>query len=188
MGQGEHLFLISTESTLFFSTILLLLSESMADPIIANFLSQYPGYTYNYSRNDDWRQVKAFNAMAYILEWSQERRQREYQNFKDTWVEVAEQEFEGDSLEHFTSLCEDLKIDPGQSIRACKEKLRAVNVNLVDLIQYRKEKRAGSNPPPVRIFDSAEELMEYSEKEKKTLPAEAARAGMLRVLLKLGEE
>jgi len=160
----------------------------MEDPIITNFFSQYPDFSYQYSWNDDWRQVIAFNAMATDLRWPQDRRKREYQNFKDTWIEVAKKEFEGDSLDRYTTLCNDLQIVPGESIGACKEKLRAVNVNLVDLIQYRKEKRAGWNPPPVRQFSSAEELMRYSRSENKTLSVEAAKAGMLGVLLKIGED
>jgi len=160
----------------------------MEDPIITRFLSQYPEFRYRYSQSDDWRQIIAFNAMVTTLRWPQDRRLREYQKFKDTWIEVAEKEFEGDSLAHYISLCEDLEIDPGETIRACKERLRTVNVNLVDLIQYRKKKRAGRAPPAVRQFLSAQELMEYSERENKTLSVETARAGMLQVLLKLGEE
>jgi hypothetical protein len=55
----------------------------------------------------------------------------------------------------------------------------------VDLIQYRKDKRARRNPGELRLFTNTRELMEYSNENQKWYPAETAKAEMLRVLLKM---
>ena len=61
--------------------------------------------------------------------------------------------------------------------------LSGVYVNIVDLVQYRKDKSVGRNPEPVTLFHSKEELAEYTKSTKKFYPTQNAKADMLRALL-----
>ncbi len=107
-----------------------------------------------------------------------------YQEFKDTWAEAVEGEFAEDTLQHYQGLCEELGIeDIPDGINQCKNKLWRVYVNIVDLMQYRKDKRAGRSPPPLTLFETADALAQYTSSEKKWCPVEIAKAEMLRVLL-----
>lgn len=154
----------------------------MSDPI-ANYFARYPAF--NYIPTWDWRQKDAFNALAQELEWSQERRLREWQYFKETWAAAIEKEFAESTLERYQNLCEELRIAPiPDSIRECKRELSKIYVNIVDLMQYRKDKQTGRHAQPVILFNNASELREYTEREQKWCPVETAKAEMLGVLLK----
>ena len=155
----------------------------MSDPI-ANYFARYPTFNYHYSHADDWRQISAFNALGTRLGWDQTRRNgTEFPDLKEAWAEAVEQEFAESGLDHYQTLCEDLGLEPGDSIRDCKRVLSGVYVNIVDLIQFRKDKRANRNPTPLQLFESDEELKDYTRKSKKWCPVETARAGILLVLL-----
>lgn len=156
----------------------------MSDPIDSYF-ERYPDFDYHHSTTD-WRQIGAFNALAAHLRWNKDRRQAEWDEFKSLWTSVVEREFQESSLDHYQSLCEDLGIDPiPESTTACKRELSQVYVNIVDLVQYRKDKRAGRFAEPPQLFDSLEELSEYSISSRKWYPRQNAKAEMLRELLKV---
>ena len=155
----------------------------MADPI-AQYFAEFPEFDYRPQR--DWRQIGPFNALAYQRGWNQERRKAEYDNLKASWTNAIEAEFADSSLERYQNLCIELKLDTiPNSVKECKRVLSRVNVNIVDLMQYRKDRRDGLDPEPVLLFDSAQELQEYTMESKKWYPADTARAEMLRVLLKV---
>jgi len=155
----------------------------MSDPIEAYF-HQYPTFPFLPSE-DDWRQIGPFNALAQHLNWSQEHRQSEWEVFKSLWFNIVEGEFRTSDLQHYQKLCEDLNIQPiPDSINTCKAELSKVYVNIVDLVQYRKDKRRGKPAQPPALFGSLEELKEYSKENGKWYPRESAKAEMLRVLLK----
>ena len=59
----------------------ILLNLKMSDPI-ASFFAGHPDFTYRPSQTDDWRQIKAFNALATELNWPQYRRELEYEKLK----------------------------------------------------------------------------------------------------------
>jgi hypothetical protein len=89
-------------------------------------------------------------------------------------------------LSHYQTLCEDLDIYPiPETITACKTALKAVYVNIVDLVQYRRERRNGTINETVRRFGSLEQLKDYSSQNQKWYPKATAKAEMLRVLLKI---
>jgi len=156
----------------------------MSDPI-AEYFERYPTFNFRPSQTD-WRQIGAFNALAQHQRWSQARRKSEFDEFKSFWIVIVETEFEDSSLEHYQNLCQDLSISPiPESITACKNALRAVYVNIVDLMQYRKDRAAGRRADLPPLFGSLEELSEYSDNEKKWYPRETAKAEMLRELLKV---
>jgi hypothetical protein len=68
-------------------------------------------------------------------------------------------------------------------VNECKLQLRRVYVNIVDLTQYRRDRRSGGIPQTPRLHRNRNELAEYSKAEKKYYPLENAKSEMLRVLL-----
>ena len=150
----------------------------MSDPI-AQYFDQYETFTYYPQR--DWRQRGAFNALAKHLGWSQEDRKLAYEDFKETWTQIVEGEFAQSTLQHYQDLCDELGIeDIPDTVTQCKNKLWRVYVNIVDLMQYRRDKSSGGSPPPLTVFETAKELAEYTDREKKWCPVQTASAEMLR--------
>ena len=132
-------------------------------------------------RKDDWRQLGRFNALARREKWSRHERTEEWENLQQAWTEVVEPEFEGSSIRHYQQLCDDLEIDPiPETVAECKNELKAVFVNIVDLVQYRRSGRKG---PKSKRFAKLKLLQKYSFDEKKYYPKERAKAEMLKVLL-----
>lgn len=164
-----------------------LLATGMSDPI-AEFFSRFPnsGFTFTPSRNDDWRQRRAFNAFANYMEWKQEERDRLYREFQDCWMYVFQNEVGTSKLEHYQNVCKDLGMDPiPNSIGGCRELLRSVYVNIVDLTQYRIDLKEGRNPAPILQFDSEDDLKMYSKKEDKLYPSDLAKGELLKDLLRV---
>jgi hypothetical protein len=154
----------------------------MADPI-AQFFAQFDSFTF-YPQQDSWRQIPAFNALAKHLGWSQVERKLQYENFKERLAQAVESEFAGVTIEDYQDLFNELKIkDTPDSVNQCRNRLRRVYVNIVDLMQHRRDKREGRSPSSVIIFETERELTEYTDKEKKWCPVKIARAEMLQVLL-----
>jgi hypothetical protein len=161
-------------------------AEPKMSDLIAAYFARFPSFNYHPSLNDDFRQIKAFNALASHCEWPQSRRKEEFEYFKQTWYNVIEIEFGESSLPHYQSLCHDLGISPApESVNECKARLSTVFVNIVDLTQFRRERRAGRTHAQITLFNDLEELQSYSSKNQKWYPKEAAKAEMLRVLLKV---
>jgi hypothetical protein len=156
----------------------------MSDPI-AEYFAQYPDFNYCPSK-DGWRQFGAFNALCTHRGLTQEERSNELEEFKKTWYDVVNTEFDGSTLDHYQELCLHLGIWPApDSVKECKDRVSTVFVNIVDLVQYRKERRAGKYPDRVEKFSTLKELKQYSTREKKWYPPEAAEAEMLKELLKV---
>lgn len=154
--------------------------------LMASYFAKFPTFNYHPSQIDDFRQTRAFNALASHCEWSQSRRREEFEEFKQTWYNVIETEFGESTLPHYQSLCHDLGISPApESVNECKARLSTVFVNIVDLTQFRREKRAGREPAPITLFSDLAELQTYSTENQKWYPKGAAKAEMLRVLLKV---
>ena len=134
-------------------------------------------------RKDDWRQLGRFKALARREQWSDDERTEEWGNLQQAWTEVVEPEFEGSSIHHYQQLCDDLEIYPiPETVAECKHELKAVFVNIVDLVHYRKCGRKG---PKAKRFAQLKLLRKYSREEKKCYPKESAKAEMLKVLLRV---
>jgi hypothetical protein len=156
----------------------------MADPI-AQYFAQYPEYNY-YPSSFDWRQKRAFDALAGLKGWDQPTRKLEFEKFKATWTTFVEAEYSGFTLQHYQNLCDDLGINPiPGSVNECKRQLAGVFVNIVDLTQYRMDRRAGRWVSRPLLHTDLEALRSYSNKEKKWYPPENTQSEMLRVLLKV---
>jgi hypothetical protein len=148
---------------------------------IDEYFASFP--LFRYRRTTDWRQLRPFYTLARQQRWTKREREIEYRRLQEAWTGVVEPEFGGSSLEHYRSLCEDLDIDPiPGSISECKSDLKAVFVNIVDLMQYRRNGREGEKP---KRFHNLKGLKKYSEDCRKYYPKESAKAEMLRELLKV---
>jgi hypothetical protein len=155
---------------------------SQSDPIEAYF-TRFPSFTYIPS--SDWRQTRAFYDLADHFGWDDKRKRIERAKLRDAWVEVVENEFSGATLEHYQGLCQDLRIrNVPDTVAECKGRLKGVFVNIVDLMQYRKDQKGGSRVKRPRKFANLEELRQYSKSEGKYYPLQAAKSEMLRELLK----
>ena len=150
------------------------------DPVEAYFL-RFP--TFHYNPTGDWRQLGPFNALAKLKNWNKVERKKEFRLLQYAWTEAVESEFEGSSILHYQSLCEDLDIDPiPETVENCKAELRNVFVNIVDLMQYRRNRRRGEKP---KQFAQLSDLKTYSSVQGKYYPKEQAKAEMLKELLKV---
>jgi hypothetical protein len=157
-------------------------STRKRDPIEAYF-KRHPSFNHVPSR--DWRQLDRFKALARHCGWTAEQRKDEKQKLKHAWTQVVESEFTGSSISHYQNLCHELDISPiPETVAECKNELKEVFVNIVDLVQYRKDRKRGLRARTPTKFDSLEELREYSAVEEKYYPKENAKAEMLRELLK----
>jgi hypothetical protein len=156
--------------------------DSEEDPIEAYF-ARFPSFSYHPST--DWRQLVPFDNLANHSGWSEKRRKSEFYRFKKTWTQVVESEFSGSSISHYQSLCVDLDIEPiPDSVAGCKTVLREVFVNIVDLMQYRKDCQHGKRASKPQKFRSLKQLSQYTRNEEKYYNKENAKAEMLRELLK----
>jgi hypothetical protein len=156
----------------------------MSDPI-KEFFDEFEGETFTFVRECDWRQLGPFNYLAVVSNWDQHRRDNEIINLRDKWKKLVEEEFGDSSLEKHQELCEDLGVYPiPESKMACERELRRLHVNLVDVIQFKWNKRMGKGTSPVTQYRNAEEVKEYAMDEKKTLPGHMAKIGLLRFLLR----
>lgn len=157
--------------------------SSEGNPIDA-FFERYPSFNYQ-GPIRDWRQIVRFNALAASCGWTQDQRNNEFQKLKRAWTQVVESEFSGSSISHYQTLCGDLDISPVPgTIPECKNALKGVYVNIVDLVQYRTDRQLGLGGMRPTKFESLEELRDYSDEEKKYYPKQNAKAEMLQVLLR----
>ena len=157
---------------------------------IGEYFRRFPEFNFNPSLND-WRQLGPFNALAKQKCWGQipgqipGERDVQFFDLRVFWSAIVDDEFDKTSLEHYQELCQELKIQPiPDDVDECKEELGKIHVNIVDLVQYRRDKRAGRYNPGVRTFGTEEELREYSKREKKWSPVDNAKSEMLSLLLR----
>lgn len=159
----------------------------MADTISEYFEEFRRYFPYVRGETKDWRKIDLFNSLAQAMGWDARdpERKTQYDRFKRSWVGVVEAEFAGNSLSDYQQLCRELSIGPiPGSIPECIERLSTVYVNIVDLVQYRKDKRARRYTEPLQWFDTQEELENYTKESRKWYPSGNANGEMLRVLLK----
>ena len=97
-----------------------------------------------------------------------------------------ESEFSGSSTSHYQSVCEDLDITPiPETVDECKAALRGIFVNIVDLMQYRTDRKRGRDIRKPRKFRTLKQLKDYSHEAGKFYNKEEAKADLLRELLRV---
>jgi hypothetical protein len=161
----------------------------MADPM-SEYFAEFDGQRHFYYepwRTNDWRKKDNFNALAQAMGWDPRapRRNAEYRRVQEIWIGVVEAEFAGNSLTDYQQLCQELSFDPiPDSIPECKKMLSKVWVNVIDLVQYRRDERAGRLTEPVEVFYTFEKFEKYTKDADKWYPSGSANGEMLKVLLK----
>src|SRR5579859_4305286 len=147
---------------------------SESDPI-KTYFARFPSFTYIPST--DWRQLRAFYDLADHFGWDHKRKRSELAKLKAAWVGIVENEFQGSTLQHYQGLCQDLRIkNVPETVPECKEILKGVFVNIVDLVQYRRDRDRGVIARKPRKFGSLEALRRYSEEERKYYPKDNAKS------------
>ncbi|KAG6867588.1 hypothetical protein C0993_000809 [Termitomyces sp. T159_Od127] len=125
---------------------------------------------------------KEFDRLAHHLHWNKKKKKVQRENFKDVLAKTFNYMYGTDvnSLKSWTALCHVLQITPvPEELHACREAVKAVYVNLVDLVDHRQ------TGEPVMLFDTEAELSAYTCENKKFFPKESAYAGgLLKYLLR----
>jgi hypothetical protein len=99
-------------------------------------------------RTNDWRQLQRFNSLAKRERGNKAKRNAQYKRLQQAWTEAVESEFG------------DLQINRiPETVAECKSQLRAVFVNIVDLVEYRKNGRRSRKP---KRFENLKHLKKYS--------------------------
>ncbi|KAI1905671.1 hypothetical protein LOZ12_001707 [Ophidiomyces ophidiicola] len=148
------------------------------DPI-AKFFAQYPAFRYRPEKPI----VAEFYRMCDYFEWdkqSYEKREAS-RKFKNAMVVKFNNTYGTDvhDINCWHKLCLAVDIDPiPYTIKECKKEISDIYVNLVDLVDNYSGRKA-------KLFDSLEDLREYTKKTGKFFPKESAYAGgVLKYLLR----
>ncbi|KAG6868380.1 hypothetical protein C0993_003904 [Termitomyces sp. T159_Od127] len=142
------------------------------DDALNEFFENRDGFSHNPS-NPVW---KEFRRLARYLHWTREEIATQKEYFKDVLVQTFNHMYGTDenSLESWTALCHVLQIAPvPEGLHACREAVKAVHVNLVDLVEHPQ------TGEPLLLFNSEAELSEYTQESGKFFPKESAYAGGL---------
>jgi len=164
----------------------------MSDPI-SKFFVDYPQEHFPDApeldltlSSTDWRQQGAFDYLHRHLRWTQTQRDNAYVELETARFEFVVELFGHEKSEdNYRELCADLEILPLPANKTQLEReLRRIHVNLVDVIQYRWDKRLGRGTSRVTKYRNSEEAKNAARDEHKSLSAEIGKIGVLRVLLR----
>ncbi|KAF2799198.1 hypothetical protein K505DRAFT_346036 [Melanomma pulvis-pyrius CBS 109.77] len=144
---------------------------------------KYPEF--NYCKGEPI--VQEFYRMCDYFEWEKEdiEKKTAHEDFKTAMVLTFNSLYgtDVDDIDSWHKLCVALDIDPlPEGLKECQRAVQKVHVNIVDLVDTRGEQ--------VEIFDSLEDLQDYTIETGKFFPKQSAYAGgVLKALLReiLGE-
>ncbi|KAF2008253.1 hypothetical protein BU24DRAFT_429504 [Aaosphaeria arxii CBS 175.79] len=145
---------------------------------ISKFFSHYPKFAYEEERGV----AEEFYRMCDFFHWDRDHKDRDKARsaFKDAMVIRFNSLYGIDvaDLENWHKLCIAVCIEPlPATISECKERIKEVHVNLVDLVDTPGQ--------DVELFTSLNELRNYTLETKKFLPKKSAYAGgLLKFLLR----
>ncbi|KAI0792454.1 hypothetical protein C8Q75DRAFT_731677 [Abortiporus biennis] len=158
--------------------ILVIVEWNRSSTPIDDFFAQYFWFSFNPTRPV----YEEFYRMCRESQWNKQEKLEIKARFKDVLV-VQFNQFYGTDVSKLSSwqlLCRYIGLYPiPGNIDGCKALVQNTHVNIVDLVD------AGRIYGEVTIFDTVEELREYSLKTGKIFPRENAKAGgVLRYLLR----
>ncbi|KAH3904928.1 hypothetical protein HBI56_235570 [Parastagonospora nodorum] len=145
---------------------------------IGTFFSQYLEFDYNYENGV----AEEFYRMCDFFNWERDDGEREEARraFKDAMVVQFNALYGTDitKIENWHRLCVAVCIEPlPTTIAECKEEIKNIHVNLVDLVDTSSRK--------IELFASLEDLKVYTIGNGKYFPKESAYAGgVLKFLLR----
>ncbi|KAH7377615.1 hypothetical protein BKA66DRAFT_422029 [Pyrenochaeta sp. MPI-SDFR-AT-0127] len=144
----------------------------------ACFMFQYPDFNYR----NGMPIVQEFYRMCDFFNWerSDERKRAAHDDFKTAMVHTFNTLYgtDADDIDAWHKLCVALDISPlPVNLQECRKAVQKVHVNLVDLVDSRGEQ--------IEVFDSLEDLQDYTIETGKFFPKESAYAGgVLKALLR----
>ncbi|CAL1699420.1 unnamed protein product [Somion occarium] len=147
---------------------------------IDRFLSQFPGFKYKQyvPAGQEFKRLQQF----YGRRWSQQRHRQVSEQFRNIMVEQFNDDYGVDEnrLQSWQYLCAVLCVWPiPDTVSECREVIRSIYVNLVDLLEYHRSGR------PVPTFTTLSQLQHYTKATRKFFPREEAKAGgILKFLLR----
>ncbi|KAF6760696.1 hypothetical protein DFP72DRAFT_1165857 [Ephemerocybe angulata] len=154
--------------------------SSPARPI-ADFFAAYPTFTYNPKESC----TTEYRRLCRFMRWRRDSPEsgQAWQDFRKAIVLQFNANFgtDAESVKAWWALCQTLGIKPvPRGLKEAQEAVCNTHVNLVDLTE------AYGNPTcSFTVFDTAQELTEYTVKEHKYMPRDVPEAGeVLRTLLK----
>ncbi|KAL6161973.1 hypothetical protein ACJQWK_11985 [Exserohilum turcicum] len=145
---------------------------------ISAFFMKYPKFPYDPKRGV----AEEFYRMCDFFAWGNDDAEREEarRGFKDAMVIQFNSLYGTDvsNIENWHKLCIALYVEPlPKTIHHCKEKIKTIHVNLVDLVDTSQD--------GVELFPSLDELRQYTIGSGKYFPKESAYAGgVLKFLLR----
>ncbi|THY08114.1 hypothetical protein D6D01_09689 [Aureobasidium pullulans] len=144
--------------------------------------STEPGYfaRFNAFTHDPQGSVRdEFNRLAKTQKWHPKEKERQRAH---CYNEELEGHFKSlnihDKLDRLKYLCTELDVKPQDTIAECKQALRNVNVNLVDLMDARRACKR------VKQFATHKELVHYTKSAEKQLPRSLAKGEVVESLLR----
>ncbi|KAL4248522.1 hypothetical protein ABKN59_007822 [Abortiporus biennis] len=161
-----------------------------SDTPINDFFAQYPTFDFDPSQPV----YDEFDRMCEEFGWNDEKKKKKKGVVRRGLQNALVQQFNRfygtqiESLESWQRLYKDIGIKPvPDDIESCKELIKGIHVNIVDLVDFRRTKtrhtrQRGHN---IQVFDSVGDLSEYAGDTEKYFPREDAKAGeLLKYLLR----
>ncbi|KAL0638245.1 hypothetical protein Q9L58_002701 [Maublancomyces gigas] len=145
-----------------------------------DFFSQYTSR--NFTRDPTIGLTQEFDRLALANRWRRRTVSRKRCEFRTAMVEEFNLRYGIDdrSLASWQNLCRvfGIQVVP-ESISKCKQSIRSIHVNLVDMIELK------NNGGPVRVFRHLNSLRQYTKETGKWFPkGEAKAGGILKHLLR----
>ncbi|KIL63793.1 hypothetical protein M378DRAFT_1045973 [Amanita muscaria Koide BX008] len=147
---------------------------------IARFFALYPNFDY-----DPQASVSAeFHRLVTTYRWRRWSPERDeaWERFSKAMGEQFSTFYGSDvnDLRAWQALCIALRVESmPDTVKECKQIIKSTHVNLVDFIDTR------TTGQPIEIFDTEEELREYTNETHKYFPKESAKeSGVLKYLLR----
>ncbi|KAI0310461.1 hypothetical protein OF83DRAFT_1088352 [Amylostereum chailletii] len=152
-----------------------------AGPPLQTFFDAYPTFTYDPSGSP----IHEFGRMCQFFGWHNAyttARKKAYTAFRRALVDEFNAKFGTDAnkLAPWRALCQTIGISPiPESVTKCKKAMKAVHVNLVDLVDPSLANKK------IHKFRNVHELAAYTQETGKIFPKNAAKAGgVLKYLLR----
>ncbi|KAI0637823.1 hypothetical protein C8Q77DRAFT_393144 [Trametes polyzona] len=139
---------------------------------IRDFFDSYPEFDYDHTAPFHGEYLR----MGKELHWNREEREAARDALRHAMVQQFNNVYgtNAEDLESWQLLCNALGMDPvPDKLKACRRKVRATHVNLVDFIE------APLAGKPVTTFKTEVELSEYTRENGKFFPRDDVYAGSL---------
>ncbi|KAI5840874.1 hypothetical protein DFP73DRAFT_178054 [Morchella snyderi] len=153
--------------------------QEQSSGALDTYYSNYPNFLYNPQQPP----MMEFQRLMQHQHWGprDEAYERARAEFFEAFAEEFASYFGSDQVDitSWQQLCEDLGVEPiPATITQCRKRLQQLNVNIYDLLHF---KRTGA---AFELFPTVKELRKYTKQKKLIFPKAKAKEGPLRFLLR----